>query len=160
MPPITKYACGLAALSWNLHKVGVPKLQEALLNDIGPHFPEWYKPIGLYVLELDDLIRALRYVGIHAEKWIVSNSVQELMQFTKPNKQHFLMGFARFLRPSSHVIAIGDWNEDELTWMDAGYPNAATKTTKWTDLVQAHDARFLFLFHSGIQAMPEGPNAE
>lgn len=149
--PKKQWACGLAALSWNLHRIGQPLNQEAIGIRIGAHFPHWNHYLGL--LDLPDILRALNYLFLVPDKFILTNSKDELLSFYSANSTTYLMGFAQFRKPGSHIVGIDDWNEAGLTLMDAGYPEAKMRTKTWNDLAQEHDANFLFLFHSALRGV-------
>lgn len=142
--PINEWACGLAALNWNLIKIGQPFNQDTIVSLLGANFPLWNLYKGM--MEFEEIFSALKHLRVSYQKLILTNSKKEVLDFVGANLANYKMGFVKTRKPTAHIMAVESWTGDVATLADGGRPNAQFVDVKWDDLVAQQDASFLFLF--------------
>lgn len=144
VPSINPWACGLAALTWNLQKGGILFNPETIINLVGSHFPHWTHHLG--IMGIEDILSCLKYLRVGYQRMILTPSKTELLDFVAVHHGTYLMGFVRTRNPSSHIMPVVSWDGNEVTMMDAQFPKADFVKGKWDDLVTQGKSDFLFLF--------------
>lgn len=142
--PINEWACCIAALSWNLHKCGLPVSQDEIIIRFGPHFPKWLHYKGL--ASRGEIISLCDMLGVGFRRFLHTNSKDELFDYLGKNIKDYIMGFVLTHRPTNHCMGVESWNAEVVNVMDAGMPQANLRPMHWDALCQDNDADYLFLF--------------
>jgi hypothetical protein len=143
--PINEWACGIACLSWHLHRIPhLPASQDQIIIRCFGHFPKWCGYKG--ITETGDLITLQELLFVPFKRILFSRDQAEILDFLSKYQKDYLMGFIFGRKGSNHCMALGEWTANDVTYMDAVRPNSSILTEKWTDLFQKFDPEFLVTF--------------
>lgn len=139
--PKNQWACALASLNWNLHRLGRYDNQDGLIINLGAHFPHWAHHCGL--MRASDIITALDYLNVGYKRFILADTKADTLSFLTANNTMLVMSFVIHRQPTAHCMGMGGFDGTSVDVMDAALPHAAVTTVPWDDLFNQNQAQVL-----------------
>jgi hypothetical protein len=145
---LTEWSCGIACVEWffrERHQQNNFPDQAGIINKFKANFPEWEKRPGL--CSPADLLKLLELVGVKMRRCFRTNKLNEV--------ELFLMGEHAMVliltrKPTRHcmVLAKIDPKAVVLTVMSPAIPISQFHKFSPRELIEVHDADFLFVYQS------------